>query len=128
MKLAAVNVTVVSSVPLTAIAESTGASLSAVSLITRLAVVVAVPSPTVTVKVSVVVALRALIAAALGVKLYAPLAVVTASVPYVPTLVATPLDAVSPLIPYVNVVPASTSAPTKVPVIVAKVPAGPVST
>ena len=67
MKFASVNVSVVSSVPLTPIAASVGASFTAVRFTVKLAVGVAVPSLTVTVNVSVVLALSALIAAALGV-------------------------------------------------------------
>ena len=51
------------------------------------AVVEAVPSETVTVNVSEVSVVRALIAARFGVKTYAPVARVTVSVPYVPVLV-----------------------------------------
>ena len=65
MKFAAVNVSVVSSVPLTAIAARVGVSFTPVRLITTF--VVAVPSLTDTAYVSVALALNALIAAAFGV-------------------------------------------------------------
>ncbi len=61
-------------------AVTVGVSFTAVRLTTRLVVVLAAPSVTDTAKVSVVAALRALIAAALGVKVYAPVAVVTVRV------------------------------------------------
>ena len=67
MKFAAVNVSVVSSVPLTAIAARVGVSFTPVRLITTFVVVVAVPSLTDTAYVSVALALNALIAAAFGV-------------------------------------------------------------
>jgi len=64
-----------------AIADMVGKSFTAVRLIAKLVVVVSAPSLTDTVKVSVVAALSALIAAAFGVNVYAPLVVVTVSVP-----------------------------------------------
>ena len=70
-----------SSVPLTAIAASVGASFTPVRFTVSVVVGVAVPSLTVTVNVSVVLAARALIAAAFGVNVYAPLAAVTTKVP-----------------------------------------------
>jgi len=68
-------------VPLTAIAPSVGVSFTPVRFTVSVPAVVAVPSLTVTLNVSVVLAARALIAAAFGVKVYAPVVAVTAKVP-----------------------------------------------
>ena len=62
-------------------AVSVGVSFTPVRFTVSVAVVVAVPSLTVTLNVSLELAARALIAAAFGVKVYAPVASVTARVP-----------------------------------------------
>jgi len=79
------SVTLLASVP-----PNTVGSLAPVRLMASVWLALAVPSLTVTVKFSLVLVLRASMAASLGAKLQAPLGVVTLRVPWLPVLLMVP--------------------------------------